>query len=642
MSIPYPKLQRMFDNDSKLMLETLRRLVARVEPGELDGGDLERASRAAHSIKSEAGFLSEDGIATVAHRLEDALLAVRDADGQISRTDAMDLRDGYAALELAIKAYQRNRPSVDVSSTAEEDTAQSDHSARPDANGVIDGVASTGAATAANAPPATQVTVADPAGPGGAERRDEASRMTRAEQGMIREAGQRGERLFRVVLALNGTELGYARAFLVVNNLELSCAVIRTDPPLDTLAQTGSDRITAIVTTASDEDVIRRAVHVDEVELVELSEIGIRDVSDGGDADAASGPGRISAEETALLASEIGALATGLSAVHPADAAAIADAHRRVRDFAQALESRVGQDARVEFTDSLRELRDRSIRYARRHGKYVRISVGGSGALVSPAVGNTLLEALLHLIRNSIDHGIESLEERARKGRHPAATIGIRVDAIGERIRVVIQDDGTGIDETAVRRDGEEGDLIDILARSGMSTRESADVRSGRGMGLTTVVHSVRNLLGGQLELRNNPGRGATFVVVVPASSRVTRVLIVRTGRSLAAVPMATVLDRHSLDRKRVRKDSFGALYYDVAGEPVPLTLLNGSSPSERRVTDDLICLLTRGAGVQRVIVVDSVDGEESVVRDAARPSVIHSRVLGREIDYVYPGPLYS
>ncbi len=630
MSIHYPKLQRMFDNDSKLMLETLRRILSRIEPGELDRSDVERASRAAHSIKSEAGFLNQDGIATVAHRLEDALIVVRDGGGEVARETALDLRDGFAALELSVKAYRKQRHQ-----SVPEQAVTPDSEVTPEGQ-------EAGATTAIDRPsqndsPADEEALAS----GGAQ----SSRMSEAEQGMLREASRRGERLFRVVIALNGSELGYARAFLVVNNLELSCAVIRTDPPLDSLAETGADRITAFVTTGVDEEVIRRAVHVDEVELVELTEIGMGEVgraSQATEEDRVRPVRDVGPEESALLAAEIARLASQLSADDANDPSTLAETSERIRGFATALADRARMDSRVEFVDSLRELCDRSIRYAKRQGKYVRISVGGSGASVSPAVANTLLEALLHLIRNSIDHGIEPIEARAKKGRHPAATIAIRVDAIGEKVRVVVQDDGNGIDESAVRKNGESENLIDILARSGLSTRDSADERSGRGMGLTTVVHSVRNLLGGDIELRNNPGRGATFILLVPTASRVMRVLIVRSGTKLAAIPRATILATHEIDLRRVRKDSFGAFYYDVGGSIVPLTLLNGMSPSERRLTRDLICLHARGAGVERVLLVDAVDGEESVVQGGSHTGGVHSRVLGREIEYIYPGRLNS
>lgn len=623
MSVQYPKLQRMFDNDSKLMIETLRRLLARVEPGELAETDVDRAFRAAHSIKSEAGFLNQEGIASVAHQLEDALSAVRDAGGAVNDSAARDLRDGYAALSLALSAYaKRNEHRSSQDDDSQELERERAEQATPTSLPVATPPSSAGRHSGASRTAALSL--------------PELAGTSQAEEGMIREALRRGERLFRIRLRLQNADLNYARAFLVVNNLELSAAVIRTEPALEDFAASGRNELTAFVTTGSDELVLRRAVHVDEVELAEMSELSLRDVKPEPGTRARAEGDEQSREESALLAEEIAVLADRIRRDGKDSQTTLLA--QRIRSYAEVFGERAGREARIDLSGMLRELRDRSVSYAQKQGKRVRITIGGSGALVAPAVADTLLEALLHLLRNSIDHGIETIERRAKKGRHPAATIAVRVDGIGDRVRVVVQDDGTGIDEQAVRRRGGEGELIEVLARAGISTRAEADEGSGRGVGLNTVVYSVRTLLGGTIQLKNQPGRGATFVIAVPVVSRLIRVLHVRYGRSLFAVPAATVLSRGTLEPRRIRRDSFGALYYDVDGIALPMTLVNGKTPSEKRLSNESVCLIARGGAATHVIVVDSVDGEEAIARDREKPELVHSRVHGRTVSFVYPG----
>jgi two-component system chemotaxis sensor kinase CheA len=257
-------------------------------------------------------------------------------------------------------------------------------------------------------------------------------------------------------------------------------------------------------------------------------------------------------------------------------------------------------------------------------------------------VGDALLEALMHLIRNSIDHGIGTIEERARAGRHPAATIKIRVDRTGDRVRIVVQDDGRGIDEEAVRARAGDSDspLLDVLARSGFSMRESADTNSGRGVGLDIVMHSVRTLLGGEIKLLNRPEAGMTFVISVPAAARLVHVVVAESGSTAYAIPSATVEDHRSLDRGRVKRDSFGALYYEYDGETLPLSTPAGRAPALRALGESSFVIVVRAGHERRALQVDTILGEEAVVREDARLRRVYSRVLGREAQFVFPPSL--
>ncbi|HKJ86597.1 MAG TPA: Hpt domain-containing protein, partial [Spirochaetia bacterium] len=179
MSVQNQRLQKMFDSDSTIMLETLNRMLARVAPGTLEGPDVDRAFRAAHSIKSEAGFLNLTAIASAAHRLEDALSEVRLQEGAVDEVTAESLHAGLRSLSDALGAYrdERGRPEE-----AEE---------RADAS-----------------QPETE-----------AAGETDVERTSSAELGMLREARQRGEHLYRVSVSFGSApEMRYARAFLVVNN----------------------------------------------------------------------------------------------------------------------------------------------------------------------------------------------------------------------------------------------------------------------------------------------------------------------------------------------------------------------------------------------------------------------------------------
>ncbi|MFW6292846.1 MAG: ATP-binding protein, partial [Spirochaetota bacterium] len=349
-----------------------------------------------------------------------------------------------------------------------------------------------------------------------------------------------------------------------------------------------------------------------------------------------------SQEEVRLFAEEIIAAADELSTAGGAASDGADQRIAQIRRYAEFLRDRMSRGAPVQLLDVLREIRSSAVRYAARQGKRVRVVAGGQGALVSSTVGDTLLEAVMHLVRNSVDHGITTLDERARAGRHPAATIKIRVDGNGKGVRVVVQDDGVGIDESAVRAraDDATGPLLDILARPGFSMRDAADATSGRGVGLDNVVHSVRTLLGGEIKMINKPESGLTFVISVPAAARLIHVLLVESGDLAYAVPTATVVTRAPLERRRMRRDSFGTLYYEHEGEILALTTITGRAPQPRAISESAVGIVTRAGGKMRVLVADAVLGEEAVVREDARVKRVYSRSLGRDIGFVFPAAL--
>ncbi|MFW5814001.1 MAG: ATP-binding protein [Spirochaetota bacterium] len=628
------KLQRMFDSDSAIMFEALSRMLASIGPGRLAGPEIDRAFRAAHSIKSEAGFLRIGDVAEAAHRLEDSLSGVREADGVVDDDAAASLRRGVRTLADALGEYRSgrtNEPSVEEGSAGAPSSGDDRRSTGADAG--VGSDASAGSPVLAAA--------------------------ARAERGMLREARARGEHVYRVVVGIStAPELRYARGFLVVNNLELSCAVVRTEPEVDRLATGDPARLELIVTTPSEEDVARdavhRAVHVDEVELLEVTELSFAELLEdeveisGSEQTPSDESERVTVsvetqEEVGLYVDEI--LGSAEEALRGSGGEEDrAERLEMIRRYARALRDRVGWTARVQLLDLFRELRSSSVRYAAAQRKRVRVVVGGNGAVVPPAVGDTLLEAVMHLIRNSIDHGVGTIEERARLGRHPAATVKVRVDRAGGRVRIVVQDDGKGIDEAAVRERAADAQspLLTILARPGFSMRSSPDRSSGRGVGLDNVVHTVRTLLGGEIKLVNRPGEGMTFVIAVSGMTRLVHVYVVESAGVTFAVPSAMIVSHGRLERRRVKRDSFGSLYYDHDGRTLALSTVGGRTPSLGKLSDEAVTLIVRSGSELRAILVDAVLGEETVVREDARTRRVYSRLLGREASFVFPPSLAS
>lgn len=202
---------------------------------------------------------------------------------------------------------------------------------------------------------------------------------------------------------------------------------------------------------------------------------------------------------------------------------------------------------------------------AREAGKEIRLEVSGQETELDKLVVDRMLEPLLHLVRNSASHGIESPAERAARGKPACGTINLRARAAGDRIILDVEDDGAGIDVGGVARravaagllaehaellpDG----LLDVLCTPGFSTREAADLASGRGVGMA-VVRTTTRALGGELFVHSVPGEGTRFTIELPLTLMITDALIVEIGDQPMAIPQIVLREIVPLDTAAVTR----------------------------------------------------------------------------------------
>lgn len=184
-------------------------------------------------------------------------------------------------------------------------------------------------------------------------------------------------------------------------------------------------------------------------------------------------------------------------------------------------------------------------------GKLVRLQVSGDETELDKGVLDGLRDPLVHLIRNAIDHGIETPSDRAAAAKQ--AEGGLRLSAAREGSSVVIrlEDDGRGIDLDAVRREAvrqqpgrpaaNDGDLLEMLFQSGFSTRAEVSEVSGRGLGLAIVRQALQRLHGAAGIERTEPGRGTTFRLTVPLTLATTRCLLLAASGNTYAIPLEAI-----------------------------------------------------------------------------------------------------
>ena len=193
---------------------------------------------------------------------------------------------------------------------------------------------------------------------------------------------------------------------------------------------------------------------------------------------------------------------------------------------------------------------------ARAAGKQVDLHIEGSTTELDRAVIESISDPLIHLIRNAIDHGLESPQERQRQGKPASGTLGLSAASVEGQIVITVSDDGRGINSDRVRqaavRTGllpdqideatqlSDEEVTDLIFRPNLSTAEAVTEISGRGVGLDVVRTNIEQL-GGSVIVASSPGHGTTFELTLPLTLALIQTMLVVVRNTLYAVPLAGV-----------------------------------------------------------------------------------------------------
>lgn len=179
--------------------------------------------------------------------------------------------------------------------------------------------------------------------------------------------------------------------------------------------------------------------------------------------------------------------------------------------------------------------------------RLVGVQIDAGTTEIDKAVAERLFPALVHLVRNAVDHAIESPDERLRRGKPQEGLLKISCTARSDTwLELLVEDDGRGIDAEAVARKAQrevptsEAALLELLCAPGLSTRDIATTTSGRGMGMEIVKRTVEQL-GGELSLRTQLGQGSTFVLRVPLSLSIVDGFSFECAQQRFVVPVSSV-----------------------------------------------------------------------------------------------------
>jgi len=264
---------------------------------------------------------------------------------------------------------------------------------------------------------------------------------------------------------------------------------------------------------------------------------------------------------------------------------------------------------------------------AKSSGKEVGLKMEGGDTEIDRNLVDELYEPMVHMIRNSVDHGIEAPDEREKAGKDRRGTVQLRAYHRGGNIVIEIEDDGIGLDKNRIIENARKNNIIDVdgnltdsdiynlIFQPGFSTAKKVTDISGRGVGMDVVKRAIEKLRG-RVEITSNPGQGSMFIIRLPLTLAIIEGMLVRAGQERYIIPALMILESFRPDKNQ---------YFTVEGKGeivvsrddlIPLIRLDrlfGFQGDAINPWDGLVVVVEHD-GEKKSLLIDELLGKEEVV----------------------------
>lgn len=269
-------------------------------------------------------------------------------------------------------------------------------------------------------------------------------------------------------------------------------------------------------------------------------------------------------------------------------------------------------------------------------GKQVRLEMKGQETETDKSIIEAIKDPLTHLLRNAVDHGIESTEERTNQGKPPEGRVSLHAFHEGGQVIIEMSDDGKGIDPEQIKQSALKKELITADQAASMSEREAMNLIflpgfstaaqitnvSGRGVGMDVVVTNLEKI-GGALDINSQPGKGTVFKIKIPLTLAIIPALIISTQGERYAIPQVNLLELVRLQGEETQAKVemiHGTPVYRLRGKLLPLVFLNSFLKPDADMSgqhrSDANIIILRAGEREFGLVVDAVyDTKEIVVK---------------------------
>ena len=278
---------------------------------------------------------------------------------------------------------------------------------------------------------------------------------------------------------------------------------------------------------------------------------------------------------------------------------------------------------------------------AKELNKEINLQMSGEDTEVDRTVIDEIGDPLIHLLRNSIDHGIELPSERLDHGKPEEGNVILKAYPDGNNVVVEVEDDGKGVDYEKVKNKAiQKGiisekesenltndDIVNLLFNAGFSTSDQISDISGRGVGLDVVKSKIESI-NGTIEVKSIPYKGTKFIIRIPLTLAIIQALLVNLDEEIYAIPLSSITEITNIDRNQIR-DIQGQEVVLYRGITLPIIKLNEilqtKSTKEKRESDDLVVVVVRKGDKQAGLIVDNLLGQQEIV----------IKSLGKYLSYV-------
>lgn len=666
----------IFVEETREHLQNLNEHILVLEKEPDNKETIDEIFRAAHSLKGMSGTMGYKRMQHLTHNMENAFSEIK--NGRMQATS--DLVDIIFQCLDALETYLDN-----IINNQDEGTDDNEQIIQGLNNFLNGGGGAAPAATAAPAPAAT----AAPAPAASAPATNGSSAFANVkyadfEKHAIEEAGNRGLNVYGVVVHVDpNCILKAARAFLVFKNLESIGEIIKSIPSTQDIEDEKFDLEFSmfIITKESLEKVLEVVKNVSEIKDAVGEVISMKsEDAPAQEAAAANKPAQETAQANKPAAKapaksgkpvanrsvrvdidKLDVLMNLVSELIIAKNGLVSSANSMHTERSQGFSEQIEYLERVttNLHESVMNVRmvpietvvnrfPRMIRdLSKKLDKKMELYMSGEDTELDRTVIDEIGDPLMHLLRNSADHGLESSSVRLERGKSEVGSIFLNAYQEGNNVVIEVGDDGNGIDIEKVRNKAiEKGtitpeqaetmsdkDVVDLLFRPSFSTAEKLSDVSGRGVGLD-VVKSKIETLGGDVECRSVLGEGTTFIVRLPLTLAIIQALMVKVGGEQYAISLGSIQTVEDVEPNEV-KHVQGKEVMNLRGTVIPLFRLSDllDVPDVKDDGSNLTVVVIKKGDKQAGLVVDSLIGQmEIVIKSLGKYIHINKMISGATI----------
>ncbi len=260
-------------------------------------------------------------------------------------------------------------------------------------------------------------------------------------------------------------------------------------------------------------------------------------------------------------------------------------------------------------------------------GKQIELKISGENTEVDKTVLEKIGDPLVHLVRNSLDHGLETPDKRKAAGKHETGTLHLSARHEGGDIVIEVIDDGAGINKDVVLRKAIEKGLVseneeltdqriyNLIFEPGFSTAEQVSDVSGRGVGMDVVRRNIRDL-GGNVSIYSQPNMGSTVTIRLPLTLAILDGQLARVGHDTYIIPLVSIVESLQIDKANVNNITGQAELYRLRDEYIPIIRLNRIFGMDTGINDldEGLLVVVESDGRQVGLFVDELMGQQQVV----------------------------